>query len=433
MVVQLNRLTQFRQALYENGFTRRADAQMELLDALLLTPAIRSFPDLSRSPVFRRQWHSLYAALEDGGQDAPYLTSYLTGLVPQAPVTLFVLDESAWPRPDARTLEDRGYVHTATKAIDSAGIVVGHSYSALAFVAEPGTSWALPVSMERVCTDSDAVQVGLDQVRALGQARQQHTGLDIILGDTRYGNHRFLGGLEDAPCAVLVRLRPDRVLYRAPGPYSGVGRPAKHGARFAFKEPQSWGEPEQFTALEDERFGQVELRLWSGLHAKQDAGVVFSVLCAQVHLEREKPPVPLWLAWQGPVLPVEALWRHYGQRPTVEASFRYRKQRLWWTLPMVQTVEASQRWTQLVTLAQWTLYLARDLVEDHPLPWQKPQLRLRPERVRERLGGLFAEIGTPAQAPKRRGKSPGWPLGQPRGRRKRHRVVYKGKKQTQAA
>ena len=120
MVVQLNRLTQFRQALYENGFTRRADAQMELLDALLRTPAIRSFPDLSRSPVFRRQWHSLYAALEDGGQDAPYLTSYLTGLVPQAPVTLFVLDESAWPRPDARTLEDRGYVHTATKAIDSA-------------------------------------------------------------------------------------------------------------------------------------------------------------------------------------------------------------------------------------------------------------------------------------------------------------------------
>ena len=70
---QFNKLTEFRQAVYERGLSKARDAQFELVDALLLSGHIRSFPELSLSPVFRRQWPSAYAAIEDGEQDQAWL------------------------------------------------------------------------------------------------------------------------------------------------------------------------------------------------------------------------------------------------------------------------------------------------------------------------------------------------------------------------
>ena len=72
---QFNKLIEFRQAIYDHGLTGAKDAQFELLDALLLSPAIRSFPELSLSPVFRRQWPSVYAAIEDGRQNLAWLAA----------------------------------------------------------------------------------------------------------------------------------------------------------------------------------------------------------------------------------------------------------------------------------------------------------------------------------------------------------------------
>ena len=43
---------------------------------------------------------------------------------------------------------------------------------------------------------------------------------------------------------------------------------------------------------------------------------------------------------------------------------------------------------------------------------------------------FFEAIGTPAQPPQRRGKSPGWPEGQPRSRRIRYPSVKKVTKKT---
>jgi len=56
----------------------------------------------------------------------------------------------------------------------------------------------------------------------------------------------------------------------------------------------------------------------------------------------------------------------------------------------------------------WQLWLAKDLVADYHLPWQKPQTLLTPERVAQSLFSLLIEMGSPAQPPKTRGKSPGW-------------------------
>jgi hypothetical protein len=79
---QLNNLIEFRQAIYERGLTKARDAQFELVDALLVGAPIRSYPELSLLPVFRRKWPSVYAAVEDGGQDWEWLESYFVQQLP---------------------------------------------------------------------------------------------------------------------------------------------------------------------------------------------------------------------------------------------------------------------------------------------------------------------------------------------------------------
>ncbi|MEM2112363.1 MAG: transposase, partial [Candidatus Bathyarchaeia archaeon] len=66
-------------------------------------------------------------------------------------------------------------------------------------------------------------------------------------------------------------------------------------------------------------------------------------------------------------------------------------------------------------------------------PWQKPQTRLTPQRVRQSLKPIFLLIGTPAREPKPRGKPPGWPKGKARTPKPRRQVVKKGVPTAQTA
>jgi len=94
-------------------------------------------------------------------------------------------------------------------------------------------------------------------------------------------------------------------------------------------------------------------------------------------------------------------------------------------MPRFQTKEAGDRWTELTAIACWTIYLARPIIEDAPLPWQKPQQRLTPQRVQQSIRPIFALIDSPARPPKLRGKSPGWPKGKQRTPKQRYAVVKK--------
>jgi len=432
-MAQFNKLIEFRQTIYDRGLSKAKDAQFELVDALLLSPPIRSYPELSLSPVFRRRWPSVYTAIEDGEHDVEWLESYFTRQIARDSVQVFSLDGTAWPHTAARVLEDRQYVYSPTIAIDGGSIVIGHPYSVLAWAPERNSSWAPPISVRRIKSQQTCVEVGVEQVRQLCRHRREemHQVLHIIAADGKYGNHRFLRSLKDEPCGKIVRLRCDRVLYDVPGPYSGKGRPRVHGDRFAFKEHETWSNAAATAELEDERWGKVRLRRWDTLHAREDAATSFSVILVETHLEREKPCKPFWLAYQSPPDQEPAdqtlsdLWYWYQHRWPVEPSIRFRKQYLHWTLPRFQEAERCDRWTMLVSLAQWQLFLARGVVRDQPLPWQSAQENLTPERVLQSLGGLFRQISTPAAPPQTRGKSPGWTPGRPRRRPMRYPVIKK--------
>ena len=78
-------------------------------------------------------------------------------------------------------------------------------------------------------------------------------------------------------------------------------------------------------------------------------------------------------------------------------------------------------------LMTWQLWLAKDIIKDYHLPWQKPQTQdnLTPGRVAQSMLSLLMEIGTPAISPKPRGKSPGWKKDKKRKKRTRYPVVKK--------
>lgn len=47
----------------------------------------------------------------------------------------------------------------------------------------------------------------------------------------------------------------------------------------------------------------------------------------------------------------------------------------------------------------WQLWLAREIVQDNPLPWQKHQTALTPGRVAQGFTAILVGIGTPAGDP----------------------------------
>ena len=424
---QLNKLIEFRQVVYEQVLLKARDTQFELIEALLEGERIRSFPELSLSTRFQRQWHSSYRAIDRGEQAEEMLMGLACKQLTADGTHVLAIDTTVWPHPQAHTLCDLFLEHSPTKGVRRAA-VRGHIYSTLSWVPEKGSSWALPMSNQRMQSQQTPIEVAVRQIKSLLALKP--VWFPVFVGDGHYGSHLFLGPLQHLSCAVVTKLAKNRRLYRDPGSYAGFGRPRKHGNGFTFREPETWGLPDEECDFLDERFGQVRLRRWDQLHGRKDAKTVFSVILAETHLENAKPDEPLWLAFQSPV-PYSAtqVWQWYQYRWSIEPSFRFRKQDLHWTKPQFLDSRRCDTWTLLVDIAYWCLFLARDLVPDQPFPWQKKHLSRTPGRVLKAFKTLFAELDPLTQPPKVRGKSPGWPSGRSRTPKKRFKVIARTEKQ----
>jgi hypothetical protein len=450
----LLRLRAFRQDLY-HSLGRARDALFELMDAVLTTPAARSFAELSLSPLFRRRWPSLYEALQDGSPDAAAMLRLVLGTLPKQDLHRPVLigDHTAWPRLSSPTLSERTYEHHPTRAqrvCDGEPITRGFGYATLALVpggrdaaacaAVKAQSWVLPLLNERIGLRRSPLEVTAEALRRVCRALDgAGAGVPTSLFDSEYGCARFLKLTADVRCNKLMRLRSNRCLYGAPPPYAGRYRPFKHGDVFKMKDETSWPLPDHIAAFCEARWGYVQLRLWRKLHFLEAPEVEVSLLCVERASARgtRRDPRLMWLAWVGapnePEPKPEVLWRLYVRRFAIEHFYRFAKQRLYWTLPRLSTPEQSDRWSRLVVPMMMELYLARAVVLDRPLPWQKAQSveAMTPGRVLSAIGGVMAAIGTEARAPKRRGKSPGWPKGRFRRGRDRYPVVRKKKKRAE--
>lgn len=422
---QFNKLIDFRQAAYAILGAAR-DALFELGDAVLVTPHVHSLAELSLTPVFRRRWPSVYAALADSHPPRSALLSLYTAHMPSTARPVLAGDHTAWPRLKAWTLRERTVEHQPTAVPGNRPITLGHGYSTLVWVPETAGSWALPLLHERIASDDTPI------ARASAQLRQASACLSqrpVALYDSEYGCAPFVEATADIAADTCLRLRPNLCLF-GPPVYKGRGRRPKHGAKFKLSDPTTWPTPVASQETHDPQLGRLRVRVWRNLHVRQAAQHPLWVFYVERLDARgtRRDPTGLWLAWHGQDPPALLdTWRLYLRRFAVDHWYRFAKQRLHWTVPLLSTPERSQSWSDLMPLLSWQLWLARPSVADQPLPWQKPQPTPTPGRVAQGMANVLAVIGTPTQAPKGRGKSSGWPTGQERKRRERPPVVKKAR------
>lgn len=436
----LRSLIAFRQELYRSGLGHRKDSAFELMEAALCSSGPEPLVRLSLAPPFRRRWASAPDALADGSLDPDALRALFVAALPPPAAgerALWVLDGSTWPRPSALTSPERTYGHRVAAGIPQGGVVPGWEYQWLVALPEWTGSWVLPLDIARRAPESPSpTALALRQLHQVLEARPPQAPRPVVVLDSGYDPVQLARSAEKERAGFLVRLAKHRVFYRAPGPYQGRGAPRKHGPVFRLKDPATHGEPDRQASAVDPDYGQVTVEVWSGLHARSGPEAPFSVVRVQVERlpRRAKPPAPLWLAWIGEELPADLLelWRWYLRRFPVEHGFRFGKRSLGWTTIRPRSPAAADRWTWLIAAVFWQLWLARALIVDRRLPWERPlpAERLSPGRVRRAFPGLLVEVGTPARAPKPRGKAPGREVGQRPGRRKRYPVVRRAAKRT---
>jgi len=421
-----NKLIQFRQAAYERLGTAQ-DALFELTDAVIATPAAQSFVSLSSSDYFRRKWSSAYEALQDGRPKREELMKLYSQYVNLEKRPMLAGDHTAWPRPTAYTLRDRTVEHQPDPVPGNRPITLGHGYSTLVWVPEGRGSWALPLIHERITSQETSLDKASQHLRKAQNLLSQRI---ISLWDAEYGCAPFLLTTADIPSDKIIRLRSNLRLFGPPPAYSGKGRPAIHGDKFKLKDPMTWWQPVEDFEMQDADLGKVHVQIWNDLHFQKAAKCSFQV----ARLERlenkgsRRFPKVIWITWVGQSPPEPTTWwQRYFRRYPVEHWYRFAKQRLYWTLPMFSTPEQSERWSDLMPLITWELWLARPIGVDKPFPWQKKLPELTPGRVCQGWDDIFSEIGTPAQAPKHRGNAPGWSKGLPRQRRQRFDVVKRAK------
>lgn len=443
---QLNNLHEFRQASYR-CLGKAKDALFELSDALMVTPSAPSLAHLSLSPLFRRRWPSVYEALQDGTPDTEALLHLYSTQVQAStysplhtPRVLLAGDNTTWPRPSARTLSDRTYLHQPARipGLGNRPVTVGHGYSTLAWVPQEEGSWALPLLHERVTPQESVLERAVAQLKRVRGNLPPHVEV-LGMYDSQYGCAPFVAAISSIECDKVLRLRPNLRLFEAPPPYKGRGPHPKHGAPFKLKDPSTWGVAEETLWADEERLGWVQVQVWHHLHFRMSPYVSMSIV--RISRPRAKgnkrDPKEQWLAWVGyegrKPPPVEEWWRVYGRRFALDHWYRFAKQRLHWTTPHLTTPRQCEVWSALMPLVMWELWLGRGVVADRPLPWQKrqPVGKLTPGRVASGMGALIATIGTPTCVPKPRGKSLGWPTGKVRQLRERQQVLKKPKKHSQ--
>lgn len=445
----LEQLTQFRTGLYR-CLTRWPDALFELTDAVVCASGpVGSVPSLSLEPEFRRSHGSLYKALANGAVDTDRLDRLLVTHRPLDWPNVFAVDASTWDRCDAETSPERGFYHSASKHSAGQPIVAGWCYQWICQLNWAPDSWTAPLSVERIPPTDNTTTATVDQVRRLIERLGDSTGgeVPLFVFDAGYDPIAIGHELADTRCEVLCRIRDDRVFHadappRPNRPANTGGRPPRHGARFKCSQPDTWPEPDATLNAVDSRYGTITVSAWHGLHPKlhrrghwADHPVAPIVRGTVIRVQVEHLPKPtsrnnktLWLWWSGHGEPdLDRCWRAYLRRFDIEHTFRFAKNTLGWTTPSICTPEQADRWTALVVAALTQLRLARGLVENLRLPWERPldATRLTPARVRRGFRRLGAHLGTPANPPKPSRAGPGRPKGTRTGPRPRHPPIKK--------
>lgn len=461
----VNNLKNFREKIYQ-VFQRRQDASIELVDALSSNTDASSIVELSLNPIHRRNYCSITRSVAEFYPDASAgshraknqivhaLLSEQCPSLEKRPFHLFAVDCTSVERLFSPTLSDRSPVYTARPTVPTnKPMTIGHQYSVVAYLPEKPLQqtppWVIPLSSERVSTDQKSTQVGMEQITALIQGNEQFKNtLCISVADSAYSSASSLNEAGKNENQVHIsRVRNNRNLPRAViGREQGKrGRPKQYGALFKLPDKTTWGYPietiEFETTSQKGKVQIVKIEGWVNFTMRgKDKVEPFHLARIQVFKGNGERLFKrsLWLLIAGKrrnELSLRDIFESYRQRFDIEHFFRFGKTRLLLNKFQTPEVEHEEAWWQLAMLSYAQLYMARQLANNSPNPWEKwlPEFKSNrkdksPSQVQKDFGRIIREIGTPAKPPKHRKKSRGRQPGEIQPKRLHHAIVYKGQK-----
>jgi hypothetical protein len=123
--------------------------------------------------------------------------------------------------------------------------VAGWAYQLLAGLSFERDSWVAPMDVRRVRPEEDANDVALEQVKDLLERSARRGAPPLFVFDAGYDPVKLQRGLEAHSAHVLVRLHSNRAFYADPEEVEQrpVGRPRRHGKKFALSDSDTWPEP----------------------------------------------------------------------------------------------------------------------------------------------------------------------------------------------
>jgi hypothetical protein len=464
---QIEKLQFFRKSIY-SCFKKRADATFNLLDALSSSGhECKSVVELSESPAFLRQYSSITDAIGDGLPHASLdkTASLVYHAVNSGCVrTTFFLDCTGNPRPWAKKLDGRCIVHAPNPAPGNKPICVGRQYSVLAIAPMSQEArlkhWLLPIKVDLVDIEEKGHEVGMKQLVKQIETLSLKDELSISVGDSLYATEGCRQVVAEHPNIVhIFRLKSQRAIYKSPSleelAHTGAGRKKQYGHKMLLSDKKTHALPDKESSFMIEGKKQVltvKLTQWNSLllrgsrdfpSHRHPINVLRIIIC-----DAQGEPVfkrPLWLGIMGKrrhEITMEEIYETYRQRYDIEHFFRFGKQNL--LLDSYQTPDAEHEklWWQFAPLAYVQLYLAAQLGQLTPKPWERylkayqnenPQDNVSfktPAQTQRTFSKLLNEIGTPARDCIPRGKPVGRKAGEQPIERSNHAIYFKGNKET---
>ncbi len=430
--MHFNTLEYVRQQMYR-CFERSRDALFNLSDALLSEPQARSLPELSLSIFFERCWPSIYEALQDGRINVASLREvFVQALIEDKPADEPIwlgIDSSGMQRLEATSSRDRGMIYMPNMPHATKPVSVGWQFSTVMLLPEQPSSWVGILEQRRIGSDQTAIEVGIEQLRAVLSLISRPV---ILLAGRWFAVASFVCACRALGCAALIRLKRNRKLYRPAPPRQPKqrGAPCKHGPLFQGTRPETYGPADAEWEGVDEHGKRVVVSCWKHLHFREAPETEVSVIrvLREAARDTKRDPRESWFLWTGTTdLPLEQVRTWYRKRFSQEHGYRYLKQDLLWARAHLRTPEQVERWSWIVACACNQLLLSKQLGLAVLRPWESKQREVTPRQVRRVMPSILSQLGTPAKPPKPRGKSPGWPKGRVRTPAPRFLVVRKPK------
>ena len=335
-------------------------------------------------------------------------------------VYVFQTDTSPLEKPHSPKMSDRQYIHVPNQVIPgNKSLGIGHNYSYLNLGYTPpegGSRWSLPLDIERVTPQSNAIDTALMQTHRLMSNETLPFGAATLVineADSGYATPRFIAPLVDtyANMVLVVRFRNSSKVWQQAPPSTDknkVGATAIYGKKTLYLQLTSGnhtttnGKTKQSVTKYRDAIYDIEaheilevkettskgravivrIKMWKNMMIRTKNGVnmkdkPFNLLGVQVIDEQTGELLfkkPMFIAVFGQKKDdLSALmgYSSYRQRYDIEGHNRFSKHQLLLDKYQTPDVQTLDNWTLIVACAYWLLFVASKEVELTPKPWER--------------------------------------------------------------